>query len=68
VRHKTGGTVKRLARKTFVQNPSKERMMTSRQLYKWTNVKILLVTFEYCAAVEDHSREIIMLGERFRKS
>jgi hypothetical protein len=63
----TGGTIKRLARKTSLQNPYVEEIMTPRQLYEWAVVKILSVTFEYCT-VEDHSKEMMMFEKRFRKS
>jgi hypothetical protein len=40
--------------------------MTPRQLYEWGAVKIPSVAFEYCT-VEDHSKETMMIEERFRK-
>jgi hypothetical protein len=41
--------------------------MTPRQLYKWAVVKIPSVTFEYCT-VKDHSKETMMLEDRFKKA
>jgi hypothetical protein len=40
--------------------------MAPRQLYKWTVVKIPLVTFEQCP-LEDRRKEIMMVEEKFRK-
>jgi hypothetical protein len=61
------GTIKRLARKASLQNLYEEQIVTPTQLYKWAVVKIPSVTFEYCTA-EDHSKEMTMLEERFRKA
>jgi hypothetical protein len=41
--------------------------MTLRQLYERAVVNIPSVTFE-CYTVEDHSKEMIMLEERFKKA
>jgi hypothetical protein len=59
-----GGTIKRLA---SLQNPYEEQIITPRQLYEWAVVKIPSVTFEYCT-VEDHSKQMMILEERFRKA
>jgi hypothetical protein len=41
--------------------------MTSRQLHEWSVVQIPSVTFEYCT-IKEHSKETMMLEERFRKA
>jgi hypothetical protein len=65
--NKTGGRIKRLARKASLQNHYEVQVMTSRQLYKWAVLKIPSVTFEYCT-VEDHCKETVMLKVRFKKA
>jgi hypothetical protein len=61
------GTITRLARKVSLQNCFEEQNMTPRELYKWAVMRIPSVIFEYCT-VEDHSKETMMLEERFRKA
>jgi hypothetical protein len=51
------GTIKRLPRTLIIP----------RQLYRWTVVKILSIRLQYCT-VEDNSKEITKLEERFRKA
>jgi hypothetical protein len=67
VSDRIGGTIKRLARKASLQNLYEEQIMALRQLYEWAVLKILSVTFKYCI-VEDHSKEVILFKERFRKA
>jgi hypothetical protein len=61
------GKIKRLERKASLQNSYEEQIMTPRKLYEWAVVEIPSVTFEY-STVEDHSKETMILEERFRKA
>jgi hypothetical protein len=59
-------TIKMLARQASLKRPYEEQIMTIRHLHERAVVKIPSVTFEYCAP-DDHSKDTIMLKEKFRK-
>jgi hypothetical protein len=60
-------SMKLVSKKDNSANLYEEQIITPRELYKWTAVKISSVTFENCTA-EEHSKETVQLKEPFRKT